>query len=112
MDDQPEWEDRYHPKRIHSSGSAPKGWADEFRFCPYVREDVVIAREADLSAERDAALARERALLDSNDANRQALLGANAAQSGFAVETLGEGYTPKAPRFAGWMEWGAARKVG
>jgi ubiquinone/menaquinone biosynthesis C-methylase UbiE len=30
--------------------------------------------------------------------------------AGFAVETLGEGYTPKAPRFAGWMEWGIARK--
>lgn len=33
------------------------------------------------------------------------------AASGFAVEPLGEGYTPKAPRFAGWMEWGIARKV-
>ena len=32
------------------------------------------------------------------------------AGAGFAVETLGEGYTPKAPRFAGWMEWGIARK--
>jgi ubiquinone/menaquinone biosynthesis C-methylase UbiE len=32
------------------------------------------------------------------------------AGSGFAVEQLGEGYTPKAPRFAGWMEWGIARK--
>ncbi|MBA4082990.1 MAG: SAM-dependent methyltransferase [Erythrobacter sp.] len=32
--------------------------------------------------------------------------------AGFAVEPLGEGYTPKAPRFAGWMEWGVARKVG
>lgn len=30
--------------------------------------------------------------------------------AGFAVETLGQGYTPKAPRFAGWMEWGIARK--
>ncbi len=30
--------------------------------------------------------------------------------AGFAVETLGKGYTPKAPRFAGWMEWGIARK--
>lgn len=30
--------------------------------------------------------------------------------AGFAVETLGEGYTPQAPRFAGWMEWGVARK--
>ncbi len=32
-------------------------------------------------------------------------------QAGFAVETLGEGYTPKTPRFAGWMEWGIARKL-
>jgi ubiquinone/menaquinone biosynthesis C-methylase UbiE len=30
--------------------------------------------------------------------------------AGFAVERLGEGYTPQAPRFAGWMEWGVARK--
>lgn len=34
------------------------------------------------------------------------------AEAGFAVETFGQGYTPKAPRFAGWMEWGAARKLG
>ena len=33
-------------------------------------------------------------------------------RSGFAVEPMGEGYTPGAPRFAGWMEWGVARKVG
>ncbi len=32
--------------------------------------------------------------------------------AGFAVERLGEGYTPQAPRFAGWMEWGVARKFG
>lgn len=32
------------------------------------------------------------------------------AGAGFAVEPLGEGYTPKAPLFAGWMEWGIARK--
>lgn len=34
------------------------------------------------------------------------------AEAGFAVEPLGKGYTPKAPRFAGWMEWGVARKPG
>lgn len=34
------------------------------------------------------------------------------ADADFAVEKLGEDYTPKAPRFAGWMEWGVARKVG
>lgn len=33
------------------------------------------------------------------------------AGAGFAVERVGAGYTPQAPRFAGWMEWGAARKV-
>lgn len=32
-------------------------------------------------------------------------------EAGFAVARLGEGYTPRAPRFAGWMEWGIARKV-
>lgn len=32
-------------------------------------------------------------------------------QVGFAVERLGEGYTPKAPRFAGWMEWGVAHRL-
>lgn len=31
--------------------------------------------------------------------------------AGFAVETLGQDYTPQAPRFAGWMEWGIARKL-
>lgn len=31
--------------------------------------------------------------------------------AGFAVDELGKGYTPKAPRFAGWMEWGVARKL-
>jgi len=33
------------------------------------------------------------------------------AGAGFAVERVGEGYTPQAPRFAGWMEWGVARKL-
>lgn len=32
--------------------------------------------------------------------------------AGFEVEPLGEGYLPKAPKFAMWNEWGAARKVG
>lgn len=32
------------------------------------------------------------------------------ADHGFAVDALGQGYTPQAPRFAGWMEWGIARK--
>ncbi len=34
------------------------------------------------------------------------------AASGFEGEPVGEGYTPGAPRFAGWMEWGVARKAG
>jgi ubiquinone/menaquinone biosynthesis C-methylase UbiE len=33
-------------------------------------------------------------------------------QAGFTVEPLGKGYTPKAPRFAGWMEWGVAHNTG
>lgn len=32
--------------------------------------------------------------------------------AGFEVAQLGEGYLPKAPRFAMWNEWGEARKVG
>lgn len=33
------------------------------------------------------------------------------AGAGFTIEPLGEGYTPGAPRFAGWMEWGVAHKA-
>ena len=32
--------------------------------------------------------------------------------AGFEVEPFGQGYLPKAPKFASWNEWGAARKVG
>lgn len=32
--------------------------------------------------------------------------------AGFEVEPLGQGYLPKAPHFAGWNEWGIARKSG
>jgi ubiquinone/menaquinone biosynthesis C-methylase UbiE len=39
-------------------------------------------------------------------------IGAALRGAGFTVEPLGQGYTPKAPQFAGWMEWGIARKVG
>lgn len=39
-------------------------------------------------------------------------IGAALRGAGFAVEPIGQGYTPKAPRFAGWMEWGIARKAG
>ncbi|TRD12862.1 class I SAM-dependent methyltransferase [Erythrobacter insulae] len=31
--------------------------------------------------------------------------------AGFEVEPLGQGYLPKAPKFAGWNEWGVARKA-
>jgi SAM-dependent methyltransferase len=30
--------------------------------------------------------------------------------AGFAVETMGQHYMPKMPRWAGWMEWGAGWK--
>ena len=33
------------------------------------------------------------------------------AGAGFAISPLGEGYTPKTPRFAGWMEWGVAHRA-
>ena len=32
--------------------------------------------------------------------------------AGFEVEPVGQGYLPKAPRFAMWNEWGAARRPG
>ncbi len=32
--------------------------------------------------------------------------------AGFEVEPLGQGYLPKAPRFAMWNEWGVARRPG
>lgn len=34
------------------------------------------------------------------------------AASGFVTNELGERYTPKMPRWAGWMEWGEAVKAG
>jgi ubiquinone/menaquinone biosynthesis C-methylase UbiE len=34
------------------------------------------------------------------------------AASGFETRESGERYAPKTPRFAGWMEWGAAVKTG
>lgn len=39
-------------------------------------------------------------------------IGAALRGAGFDVEPLGQGYLPKTPRFAGWMEWGIARKTG
>ena len=40
------------------------------------------------------------------------LIGAALRGAGFDVEPMGQGYLPKAPRFAGWNEWGIARKAG
>jgi len=39
-------------------------------------------------------------------------IGSALRGAGFDVEPLGQGYMPKTPRFAGWMEWGVARKAG
>lgn len=39
-------------------------------------------------------------------------IGSALRGSGFEVEPLGQGYLPKTPRFAGWNEWGIARKAG
>lgn len=47
--EQPTWEDEYHRPRIRYACNAPKGWADEYRYAPYVRADVAEreAREAE-----------------------------------------------------------------
>ena len=37
-------------------------------------------------------------------------IGSSIATGGFEVAALGARYAPKTPRFAGWMEWGAATK--
>jgi len=39
-------------------------------------------------------------------------IGSALRGAGFDVEPLGRGYIPRAPRFAGWTEWGIARKAG
>ncbi len=39
-------------------------------------------------------------------------VGAALRGAGMAVEPLGQGYLPKAPKIMGWMEWGIARKSG
>lgn len=39
-------------------------------------------------------------------------IGSALRGNGFDVEPMGQGYLPKAPRFASWNEWGIARKVG
>ncbi|MEL7188856.1 MAG: class I SAM-dependent methyltransferase [Pseudomonadota bacterium] len=39
-------------------------------------------------------------------------IGSAFRSGGFEVEPMGQGYLPKAPKFAGWNEWGLARKPG
>jgi len=39
-------------------------------------------------------------------------IGAALRGAGFEVEPMGQGYLPRTPRFAGWNEWGIARKSG
>tara|TARA_A100001391_G_scaffold48774_7_gene29165 strand:+ start:73115 stop:73750 length:636 start_codon:yes stop_codon:yes gene_type:complete len=39
-------------------------------------------------------------------------IGAAIRASGFEVEPVGQEYFAKAPRWAGWMEWGTARRAG
>ncbi len=39
-------------------------------------------------------------------------IGSTLRGAGFEVEPLGQGYMRKVPRFAGWNEWGIARKAG
>ncbi|TIX49969.1 class I SAM-dependent methyltransferase [Alteraurantiacibacter aquimixticola] len=39
-------------------------------------------------------------------------IGAAIRPAGFEVEPIGQEYFEKAPKWAGWIEWGVARKVG
>ena len=39
-------------------------------------------------------------------------IGPALRRAGFDVEPMGQEYFPKAPRWAGWMEWGSARRAG
>lgn len=39
-------------------------------------------------------------------------IGAAIRPAGFEIEPIGQNYLSGAPRWAGWMEWGVARKVG
>lgn len=39
-------------------------------------------------------------------------IGSALRGAGFDVEPMGQGYLPKAPKFASWNEWGVARKPG
>ena len=39
-------------------------------------------------------------------------IGAAIGRAGFVVEPVGQGYFEQAPKWAGWMEWGVARRTG
>jgi len=39
-------------------------------------------------------------------------IGAPIAQAGFSLNVLGQRFAPGTPRFAGWMEWGEAQRIG
>lgn len=39
-------------------------------------------------------------------------IGGSIRKSGFEIEPIGQSYFDKAPRWAGWMEWGVARRAG
>lgn len=39
-------------------------------------------------------------------------IGSAIEAGGFKLKPIGAGYTPKTPRWAGWMEWGLAEKPG
>ena len=39
-------------------------------------------------------------------------VGTSIGEGGFAIEPMGAQYAPKVPQFAGWMEWGIAKKAG
>lgn len=39
-------------------------------------------------------------------------VGGSIRKSGFEIEPIGQTYFEKAPRWAGWMEWGVARRAG
>lgn len=39
-------------------------------------------------------------------------VGASIRRGGFEIEPIGQEYFAKAPKWAGWMEWGSARRAG
>ena len=39
-------------------------------------------------------------------------VGGAVEQAGFTVQPIDQGYMPKMPKFASWMEWGEAVRAG